>query len=312
MRTPSGALRAVSLHGRLGNQLFQFATVRARTDPDLPVVVEAVHAPDHYLVDALRPGALRRTDRRDALALHRLPTPPDRLQFAVGVAQRKAETVAPLRRRLTGRVYDEPSMFRFDPHIDDVEPPVLYRGFFQHEEYFRSAAGEVAGSLRAPTADGDAAFRAIAGDRSTVAVVIRAGVDYARLGWALPLDWFQGAAELVAGAVDRPAFVVFSDVPFAAEATSRLLDPLGPSMAAPALSAVDQLHLAARCHHAIASSSSFAWWAAWLGDVASGFSPDRVVVAPEPWLQAGNETAPARWTPLACDVSGAVPPTGFG
>ncbi|HNM97786.1 MAG TPA: hypothetical protein PKK40_07575 [Marmoricola sp.] len=58
------SLRAVELQGRLGNQLFQFAMMKAQLQDDGPVLVESIAASDHPLRLALRDGQYRRLTSR--------------------------------------------------------------------------------------------------------------------------------------------------------------------------------------------------------------------------------------------------------
>lgn len=60
----------------------------------------------------------------------------------------------------------------------------------------------------------------------------------------------------------------------------------------------EDIRLMAGCKHAIASNSTFGWWAAWIGDNQSG----RIVIAPDRWFtdpnMNGQDLIPARWTQI--------------
>jgi Glycosyl transferase family 11 len=283
--TPHDALRAVSLRGRIGNQMFQYGMLRRLVGPDRPLPVDTLSAGPEDLMRLLVPGRVRRLTLGETVALH-LRCRPDGC----------------IRRWLSSRCAREMTPGLYDAALLAAEAPCLFQGYFQHERYVADI--DLLGELRPPSdraqnrIDELRAWRA--GD-SLVAVLVRAGADYARMGWGQGLEWFVDASRKIAGTVDRPAFVVFSDVPLAARAIAEVLGPLGPAAAAgDTLTPADQLHVAARCDHAVLSSSSFAWWAGFFGDQLNKCT-ERIVVAPEPWLFAGDETARAQWRTLPND-----------
>ena len=61
--------------------------------------------------------------------------------------------------------------------------------------------------------------------------------------------------------------------------------------------ATEDLRLMAACRHHILANSSFSWWGAWLNP-----SPDKIVVAPEPWFRDksmdDSTIVPERWLRL--------------
>lgn len=284
--------RAVRLRGNLGNHLFQFALLRAMGET--PVVVDDILKPATSLQNLLRPGTVRLPTIRETLALRQPPRLPGRGKVA--------RLTPPLVER--SRLFDERLFGHFDPEVLARDPPVLFNGYFQHENYFLHAADAIAADIAEPPAD-SANFL---NDRSaklnnrggpSVALSIRAGADYQRLGWAIPLDWYLHAARLVTEQHPRPEFVVFSDVVTAADEAVSALRPYGPALSAAHLDARAQLHVMAALDHAIIAPSSFAWWGAWLGDHRHGFGAGRTVIAPSPWVKAVfDETPSKRWSRL--------------
>lgn len=289
-------VHAVRLRGRLGNHLFQYALGRALT-PGEPVVVEDLFRSPAALEATLRPGSMRVTTNAEAL---RLRQPPRLRRGRVHLGRRLASLPdGSFKRWLQEYEYHERVEARYDPAVFERPPPTLFCGYFQHEQYFAGVVDLVAGSIRPMMPAASAALKAFdvaTGAAPSVAVVVRAGLDYEELDWIQRFTWYRRAAERVVDSVPRARFAVFSDVPLAAEATAAALGDLGPAHAVVRLDATSQLQLIAAMDHAIVSASSFAWWGAWLGDHARGFAADRVVIAPDPWIRAELAATPShRW-----------------
>ena len=292
----------MSVRGQLGNQLFQWAMLRGLV-PGQQVVVDDLWTTAAPLVAALRPGSLRLVTHREAA---RLRQPPRLRRPARQRVLARVERLddGPAARWLHGREFRERTR-SYDPAVAAVRPPVLYVGYFQQERYFDHVADKVRGTFRPPTGEVGAAqshLHAAIGPGETVAVVVRAGPEYDRLGWTLPFDWYQRAATLMAERVERPRFLVFSDVTLAAEGMAAAFRDIGPAHAVEPLDALSHLHLIASMDHAIVSASSYAWWGAWLGDQQQGPGGGRIVIAPTPWLRDElAETPREQWLRLAVD-----------
>lgn len=293
------SLRAVELQGRLGNQLFQFAMMKAQLQDDGPVLVESIAASDHPLRLALRDGQYRRLTSRESLKLRRPPSLDGRtrpyLQSALG------RVPDPLQHLTLGRaIYTEPHWWAFDPDVARQSGPVLLRGYFQNEQYFQDEAQRVVSSLNPASAAMSEQMRSVTAlgrSRESVAIVVRAGLDYEQLQWAVRLKWYLEAAQRACATLADPGFMVFSDVPLCAEAVAVSLRDLGPAHAVLGLSPLDQLHMMSTADHVVTGPTTFGWWGAWLGDAARGFGP-RTVVTPDPWLEVGCETPSPRWTSI--------------
>lgn len=287
------------LRGRLGNHLFQYALGRALT-PYGPVVVDDIFRSADPLTSLLVPGSVRLLTSAEALALRQPPRFPRGRVHLGNAIQRLPRGW--FRSWLEGREFHETTEAEFDHNVQTLTGPTVICGYFQNEAYFSAAADRVAASFRPPDADGIAAlqrFRVFAGNGDTVAVVIRAGLDYEQLGWTLPFSWYRRAAEEMAGLLESPRFAVFSDVPLAAEAAAKALHDIGPGEAVTRLSPRAQLDVISRLDHAIIASSSFGWWGAWLGDYHADFDPGRVVIAPHLWIRPDLDQTPSpRWRRL--------------
>jgi hypothetical protein len=287
----------VELQGRLGNQLFQFASgyaVARRRDARLLFSARRVPA-----VDLLLPELIG--------DLYREPTATELLRVGawgsdgpaaglVGSATFHATRGA---RRLRGAsppsfvVWNDTGRFR--PEVFDLDLPVRLVGHLQTERYFVDVAEEIVDAVRLPPVPAAAQ----PSDRPTVGVSFRRG-DYNTLGWALPLTYYERALGLIVERVGPVALVLFGDDPDFVELAGPRLAPFGAVTNALVLGAdpIAQLAAMARCHHHVIANSSFAWWGAWLGDQRG--EPGRLVVAPTEFV--GIDRVPLRWLTLESGV----------
>ena len=283
----------MALRGRLGNNLWQFASglgiaraLDARLCFDCHRVPEPVRLLPELIganYEEVTPAELRRV----GVASFR-PGPRAALErFAL----RQAHDYA---RRALGKspaqviLYDGGDDFRAELFEHDL--PAYVAGYFQDERFFATVADEVAGAIRWP--GGTTSIPDDLG--TTVAVSFRRG-DYNLFGAGLPLDYYDRAMRILDDTVGRPTFVLFGDDPafvdlFAERAEHRGYSvfsalPLGHDP-------ITQLRLMSECDHAILANSSFAWWGAWVGDRRN--ERGRTVIAP-----AGSATSiREHWTPL--------------
>jgi hypothetical protein len=291
------SVRAIALEGRAGNNLFQYAFLRAVTPDEEPVLFDDIGADPRPLLSMLRRGRIRRVTASEAYRLRR-PWLPEhsnrRLSTALDLAMTKSYRAAvgqPLRRHLVF----EPTNRSFHPNLREDSGPALFLGYFQDERYFRARAQSIVDSIESPspqTLNTIERYR----ETPTIGVSIRAGGDYERAGWRLPIDWYKDQLLTLLEYADAESVLVFSDVPAVAEAFALYVRERLHAESFAQLSALDQLHLMACCRHMVIGSSTFAWWGAWLGDATRNFGdPDRIVLAPLPWIRESLDPVPRRW-----------------
>jgi hypothetical protein len=276
----------VELRGRLGNQLFQFAAGYA---------LARAHGADLFFDDAPQhPGELRLPE----LVGEHFRRPDDSLLLRLGHRDPRRERQARRylrsweaqgRARVTKRPVQirERSPHHFDGAVATATPPYLLRGFLQSERYFADVADEIEGAIHLPEASRP-------GPGPTVAVTYRRG-DYVGQPYLLPGTYQERALELVCAEVQPAAIVVFSDDFEFAELAQPRLERFGPVRLGAARDPVHVLAEMAACDHFVIANSSFAWWAAWLGERRPG---PHIVVAPAGWMTRGSpeDTIPERWT----------------
>jgi hypothetical protein len=281
----------VQLRGGIGNQLFQYAAGC--------VVARNTHTP--MLLDA---SFIKWEGFRD-FALARIGVSEQVFDYDIPAREMREDrdaTAEFARDRFNAEVVWELG-HDYNDQLTDAPVGSYLVGTWQSERYFV----ELTDQLRArfgpdkftgfsPTA------RAIADEidaagQSSVAVHVRRG-DYVTVDWASKLlpakdaSYYYAAAEMVANAVDRPRFFVFSDDP---EWCERELELPGPSqVVSGAFRAEEDLALIGRCHHAAISNSTFGWWGAWLGE-----QPSSVIVAANRWFGEPpipeQDKLPERW-----------------
>ena len=288
----------VGLRGGLGNQLFQYASgygIATKLGAELFFDAARLDAAEHWLpellgphfrsasrVQLLRLGVLYGTDRL------RVRIARNTLCHAVDAGRRA--------RRMTARTMprDSPAenAGRYDEQILSIDLPTQLLGWFQSDRYFSHVADEVVQQLRLPQ------VKPARHPQSPpiVALSFRRG-DYVRMGWQLPLSYYERALARMTSEVPDATFLVFGDDPEFVRFATDWVSRLRPATNAYDLSdgALEQLVLASECDHAVIANSSFAWWGAWLGDRRAG-DTRRLVIAPEDYRRRfGPDILPRNW-----------------
>lgn len=292
---PPSALVVVELSGRLGNQLFQFASGLAlarRRGAVLAFDTRQV-APEDLLLPELLGDRFRAATDRELLSVGQLgyDLPLRKVWASTLVRAKRLERRWRGRTRPTVMVWDDTGRYR--PAVFDVDLPVFLQGHLQSERYFEDIADEVADSLVWPAH----VVERNAELQGATAVSYRRG-DYNSLGWALPLSYYDCALKLLAERIGGSPLVLFGDDrAFIELVADRLrvdhevinaldLDP----------DPISQLAVMVQCEHHVIANSSFAWWGAWLAEHQS-VDREHVVVAPSGYGE-GNDRLPSRW--LTC------------
>lgn len=288
--------------GGLGNQMFQYACVRAlAVELELPLKVTQ----DMFGVYTSHYGP--ELERVFSLTLD--VAQPAELQKMIGVlrvspAIRRAfvsKVLAPLR----GRHFIVEPHYRYWSGLRDRARAGGYlQGYWQSERYFIKHATTIRNdfTFRQPPTGHNAVLASVILDTAAVSVHIRRG-DYVNnaktlsLHGVCPPDYYFNAIESLRKRVPGARFFAFSDD------LRWVADVLLPRY--PDLILVDKnkgensyndIRLMALCQHHIIANSSFSWWGAWLNP-----SPKKIVIAPRQWFLNGtNDTdlIPSSWIRL--------------
>jgi hypothetical protein len=308
LESPSGPPIVMLLRGRLGNQLFQYAAaVALRRSTRRNVLFHAYGIPDRELLLPLiaGPGFRRATTRELMLSGGWVPW--DEPTFAArvfyGFGYRRL-----VRRRRRRSFGDCPGdAFAYDPAFEHLGTIRSIEGYFQHDSYWRATLDDVADSVATELAQLVDEPKSTA---PTIGLHVR-GSDYAGSGWMLPLCYYRRAIEIVLAGTGVGHAEVFGDDPALLAAVEEECRRAGLALSIPGSprlrGPLQDLSRLASCTHLICSNSTFAWWAACLGD-RTCFEESRVVVVPEPWLD-GQITSLARRGWVQCAVPGWELPT---
>lgn len=306
---PPHDLVAVALMGRAGNQLFQVAAARAlQADPFGPVAVapRESHRWGRPLERVLRNDALRDLGQRELMRFRQLPRLPRGNLKAAVWRDHVADRVPWLRHYEL--LVAEP--IGYDSRFDAIEPPVFLRGFLQSERYFAGAEDAVLASVQDPDSEALAIGEHLcSGGQPTVAVTLRTARDYQHFGWVLPFSFYLDACALLAERLGDLRLTVFGDEAATCERAAQRLGRFGRTVVAANLDPVTQLQVIRMHDHVVLANSSFSWWCAWLSERWARRSDAGIFVAPDPWLNPGDELVPSRWVRLARQLSERSHPT---
>jgi len=295
----------MALQGGLGNQLFQYAAglgiARAR-NVELRFDPWALPDDERWL-----PGLVG-DDYREAtvVQLARLGVVHTGRRGRDELVRTAGRRAAAITRSLRGRsaphqppVHPLELVGVFDEALLRVDLPVYLEGYFQTARWFTGVADHIARRVRLPAVAPLRPTTAPDG-APTVAVGFRRG-DYVRLGWELPLSYYEHALARIVEQVPGAAFVVLGDDPVFTKFATDWVGSYGPAVSAYDRGADELVHLAlaAACDHAVIANSSFAWWGAWFGDrrvQAEGRAAARVVLAPADYpARFGKDVLSEAW-----------------
>lgn len=299
------------LTGGLGNQMFQYAAGLALAEHRRTVLKldvrwfkedPAFEAHNRYALSCFNITEQFATDEEiDRLHGVNLTTT-ERWSVAIARMLRLRQHV---RRMVTNGHPHRPTTTAFYPEFFQQPDHTYLAGMFQSERFFEPVANLVRlhFSLRYPPQPEVAAVAEQIRSGPSAAVHFRRG-DYTRnpafakeLG-VIGLDYYHRAVRLLRERSPNATLYIFSDD---IEAVAREFQPPGPHVFVRAVKPwhpYDKIRLMSLCEHIVVANSTFSWWAAWLNP-----SPDKLVIAPDPWLDNsaldGRDVVPAGWTKLS-------------
>ncbi len=274
------------LHGRLGNQMFQYAAARG-----LATRLGTQVALDARLAQSRGEGVLTRVFDLPLVQPQTLPP---------------LKQDAPLRYglwRLTSRRFQREQGLGYNAGFERFPDGSYLHGYWQCERYFSDAADQIRQDFRFPefSSTANAEMAARIGGGLAVSLHVRRG-DYVTLGAHVLCDqsYYDAALSQVLSGLDGdPTVFVFSDDPEWAKenlplpCAKTVVDFNGPDHD------FEDMRLMSLCDHNIIGNSSFSWWGAWLNA-----NPGKRVAGPAKWFGdpklANPDILPPDW--LRIDV----------
>jgi hypothetical protein len=306
MRSASILIRFM---GGLGNQLFQYALGRHLSlihDRPLKFDISGYTAtkPDWKAGTRLFGLAAFNVTGQIATAAELSEFETYRRAGTIGRIARLANSLTPFRHR---RYIQEPpsEYWRFSDRIltSPLADHILLDGFWQSEKYFESIAATIRKDFNPtlPATGENAAMLSCISGTNSIAIHVRHGDNATgaanELG-VLPLEYYNEAAGLIAGKVDKPHFFVFSDDPGWARDHLTFPGPTTFVVHNGDQRNYEDLRLMAACKHHVTANSTFSWWGAWLGkkDRQLVYAPAKYFISTERELK---DFFPSGWNLLA-------------
>lgn len=153
-------------------------------------------------------------------------------------------------------------------------------GFWQSERYFKEISGEIRKDFTFKS-ELSATAKTLAEDirqSASVCLNVRRG-DFISDGKFVGVDYYKKAVAEISRSVPGERFFVFSDdIPWCKSNLGFIEHAVFVDHSYAGERFSDYLHLMSLCRHFIIPNSTFAWWAAWLGQ-----AQDKKVIAPKIW-----------------------------
>lgn len=257
----------------LGNQLFQYAYIRAlqlRNHEAVRLCVLPDQKGDrtirHYSLDKLMITIPRgRVFEKFALYMERYKI----IKKAVCFIAEKSKKFG----------FIEEKSVRYKDYLKDLKGNNYISGWFQNEKYFNDFA-EIIRKEICPRKKIRISkeLREILQNKNTVSVHIRRG-DFAQGDNMLGMEYYERAFAVIEEQLEDAFYVFFSDdLPWVREnmhvtGNAYYVNKNGE------LEDYEELFIMSRCQHHIIANSTFSWWGAWLDRKES-----KIVIGPKQWF----------------------------
>jgi len=259
----------VKLKGGLGNQMFQYAALRA-----LSLKYKKKAYLDLQLINNHQIETNTFTPRN----------------FSLNIFKIKATPLSPLlkfffkaRHAISRNNYDDGINF------NSIKFPACLDGYFQSENYFKKYRKEILKdfSLKYPLDEKNETILQEIVKQQAVSLHIRRG-DYITkpkvflFHGVCSIEYYKAAIEYIKKKTDSPVFYIFTDDPiwvqnnFMVSIFSNKIRLVNINQGADSWK---DMYLMSKCKHNIIANSSFSWWGAWLNQ-----NPDKIVIAPKQWF----------------------------
>lgn len=283
------------LKGRLGNQMFQYATIRTIAEEKENKF--CFQEPSLNFVNSIKERTRLLFGKANRYNFCNISNYFD-LSDRYGIVNRLNQLNWSLCNYKYELAYTEKDHVNQIADISNIQDWTYVDGYFQSQEYFLANRDNVINWFT-PKPNYlkrlNALENKIIGKETQVCCVHIRRSDYKNIeyanrdeGWALPIEYYRRAIEqlnnvgLIIFITDDPEWV---DTTFSWVKSKFVCRNEAP---------VVDMFLMSRCKYNIIANSTFSWWGAWLNN-----KPDKVVIAPKYFLGWATKN----WSPIGIGVS---------
>ena len=281
--------------GGLGNQMFQYAMVRAaslRLEAPLKLDVAGFKTYDLHAYGLNHFNVVGDVANKNEYVVGAPKTILDRIRMRLGLSTRLES-------------YQENGL-EFDAKAFALRGDIYLDGYWQSERYFSDFQPQIRNDFSFKTTPDSINQAYLDHINSVVAVSvhIRRG-DYVNnpsinaIHGVCDLDYYRRAVEFLRSRIQSEDlhFFVFSDDPEWVRENVNFGSATTFVSHNDASKNYEDMRLMSSCKHHIIANSSFSWWGAWLNA-----NPDKVVVAPKQWFKSSTlsstDIVPDSWSRL--------------
>lgn len=256
----------------LGNQLFQYACIRA------------LQLRNHEVVRlCVLPDQGNRTIRHFGLDKLMITIPRGRLFERFALCMERSKVIKKLVILITEKLnfvgYVEEESVRYKDYLKNLHGNYYLSGWFQNEKYFSDFEEVIRKEIRPKKKIKiSRELREILQNKNTVSVHIRRG-DFSRFDNILDMEYYKRAMTIVEERLVDVFYVVFSDDMTWVVENMYFGDNVYYVNRNKVLEDYEELFIMSRCKHHIIANSTFSWWGAWLDKNES-----KMVIGPKQWF----------------------------
>jgi Glycosyl transferase family 11 len=289
-----------TLHGGLGNQMFQYAVGRALS-------VE--------LNQSLRLNISRFNNYQlhNGFELAKIFAGPMNISSANHLRDVLGWRACPFIQRLLnqqafsflrGGSYLVEPHFHYWPEIRNASKDVILTGYWQSEKYFQSIESLIRDDFifKLPMSEQNVKIASEMQSGNSVSLHVRRG-DYLKPKSSTSIhalcstDYYQLAIKQICERVENPKLFIFSDDISWVRSNLKIEIPCDFIDHNRGSESYNDMRLMGFCSHHIIANSSFSWWGAWLGK-----SNRQIVFYPKNWFNIPDydvsDLAPSSWIPI--------------
>ncbi|MGN0030669.1 MAG: alpha-1,2-fucosyltransferase [Candidatus Gastranaerophilaceae bacterium] len=263
-------LSIVQIQGGLGNQMFQYAFMRALS---LKYNFKAMLDISYFYIDKFS---------NPDVAVRKFLL--DNYNIQLGIADINVIRQYGFHIPILNRVFETPNCA--GKYLDFLQKErsgsKYFIGYFQSEKYFKECRDVILKDfeLKTPLDAKNVQLLSQIKDTNSVSIHIRRG-DYLKLQHIYQicsLEYYYEAINFISKRIENPHFYIFSDDIDWAKNNLKINHPHTFVDINSEKNCCFDLELMKNCKHNIIANSTFSWWGAWLNE-----NTDRIVISPKQW-----------------------------